>query len=528
MNIPGASGFFPGFRARAAALCLLFLAAYWAPLQGLVHVWTSNEDYSYGPLIPLASLYLIWEQRAALSRIPRAGCWRFFAPLLALVALSLYGVLGSSGNIALPSLPILMLLFCAFCFGPGLARRLLLPLGFLIFMVPVPAVLERTLGLYLKSVSSALGGGVLRGCGIPVFVSGNVIDLGSLQLQVVDACNGLRYLYPLIAVGVLYAYLFERVTWKRLTLVAASIPIAVLVNGLRIGVTGLLANRFGVAAAEGFFHDFTGWILFLVAFALLVAAGRLLALLPPKTGRVTPWGGGEAPAREPGGGEAAAGPDARSAAPFFTALVLLSLVGALTWSTGTLPPVRLAGGMAAFPTQLAAWSGVPGGIDAEAVAASGAQDAFSARYRDPRGAEVTLYLGYRGSAFMENENFFHSPTVCLSANGLNVHDTRGRTIGADPVWGKLRVTEMLIESGGIRMLVYFWFHTKSRETGDKDLNRFHLTLHALERDNTYDMFLRPITVLAPGESVQAGEQRLDRFSRELSSATRSFLARQSR
>jgi exosortase D (VPLPA-CTERM-specific) len=524
MTSPAAPGFSPAFRTRAAALCLLFLAAYRAPLLGLVHVWTSNEDYSYGPLIPLASLYLLWEQRAVLSRVPRAGCWRFLPPLLATVALSLYGVLGSSGNIALPSLPVLMLLFAAFCFGPGLARRLLLPLGFLIFMVPVPAVLERTLGLYLKSVSTALGGGVLRGCGIPVFVSGNVIDLGMLQLQVVDACNGLRYLYPLIAVGVLYAYLFERVFWKRLSLVAASVPIAVLVNGLRIGITGLLANRYGVAAAEGFFHDFTGWVMFLVACAVLLAAGKLLALLPP--GRGAP--GGAPFAAEPGTGGVEAVPDTAPAAPFCTALALLLLVGALTWSTGSLPPVRLAGGMAAFPTRMAQWSGVPSGVAAEAVAASGAQDAFAALYRDPRGEEVSLYLGYRGSAFLENENFFHSPTVCLSANGLTVLNTKGRTISADPVWGKLRVTEMLIESEGSRMLVYFWFHTKSRETGDKNLNRFHLTLHALSRDNTYDMFLRPITVLAPGEPVQAGEERLDRFSRELSAATRSFVARQGR
>jgi exosortase D (VPLPA-CTERM-specific) len=519
MSQRSGAGFTPDFRVRAAALSLLFLAAYWAPFRGLWHVWTINEDYSYGPLIPLVSLYLIWERRAELSRVERAGSWKFLPLLLAMLLISLYGVLGSSGNIALPSLPVLILLFTAFSFGPGLARRLLVPLGFLIFMVPVPAVLERTLGLYLKSVSSALGGGVVQACGVPVFVSGNVIDLGVMQLQVVDACNGLRYLYPLIAVGVLYAYLFERVAWKRLTLIAASIPIAVLLNGLRIGITGLLANRFGPAAAEGFFHDFTGWVVFLAAFAVLVATGRLLALLPPKGERVKP---------EPAGSERPAGPEAAGTGTFLTAVLLLVMAGALTWSTGTLPPVRLAGGMAAFPTRFGPWSGVAAGVDAEAVAASGAEDAFSALYRDPAGEEVTLYLGYRGSAFMENENFFHSPTVCLSANGLKVLSTKGRSVAADPVWGSLKVTEMVIESEGTRMLVYFWFHTKSRESGDKDVNRFHLTLHALSRDNTYDMFLRPITYLAPGEKVEAGEERLDRFVRELSATTRSFVAQQTR
>jgi exosortase D (VPLPA-CTERM-specific) len=520
MSLATATGFWRDVRARAALLGLFFLAAYWVPLKGLWHVWMTNEDYSYGPLIPLVTLYLLWDRRAELARVETAGCWRLLPALIAMLALSLYGVLGSSGNIALPSLPILILVFTAFCFGTRLARRLLLPLGFLIFMVPVPAVLERTLGLYLKSVSTVLGGAVVRACGIPVFVSGNLIDLGVIQLQVVDACNGLRYLYPLIALGVLYADRFERVTWKRLCCVAATVPIAILINGLRIGITGILANRFGKDAAEGFFHDFTGWAMFLVAFAFLALTGRLLALFPPKG----PLGG------EPGLPEVAgvAAPAAAPRGPYLTSLLLLLVVGAFTWSTGALPPVRLKGGMAAFPTEMAGWRGASLGVDPAMVALSGAEDAFLGEYRDPKGgAAVSLYLGYRGSAFLENENFFHSPTVCLPVSGLKVVENRVRSIAGDPVWGALQVNEMVLEDAGSRMVVYFWFHTKSRESSDKDLNRFHLTLHALARDNTYDMFLRPITFLAPGESLQAGEERLDRFVRELSPTTRRFIAQQS-
>ena len=519
MNSRNSVRFGSGLAERAAALSLFFLIAYWAPLRGLWHVWTTNEDYSYGPLIPLVSLYLIWDRRAELSRLHPAGCWRFFLPLCAMLALSLYGVLGSSGNIALPSLPVLTFLLTGFCFGPALARRLLLPLGFLIFMVPVPAVLERTLGLYLKSVSTQLGAQVVRACGIPVFVSGNLIDLGVIQLQVVDACNGLRYLFPLIALGVLYAARFERASWKRLVLVVATVPIAVLINGLRIGVTGVLANSFGKEAAEGFFHDFTGWALFLVAFASLALTGRLLTLFAPRAGK----GGGSLPAAPPEPAPPAAGSGRGSLA---AALLLLAAVAGLTWSTGSLPPLRLKGGMAAFPVQLGQWRGTAIGVDPASVGLSGAEDAFGASYLPPGGEAVSLYLGYRGSAFLENENFFHSPTVCLPGNGLKVVDTRARSIAADPVWGVLKVTEMVVEAEGSRMIVYFWFHTKSRESGDKDLNRFHLTLHALSRDNTYDMFLRPITYLAPGESVRSGEERLDRFARQLSVSTRDFVREQ--
>lgn len=509
------------FRLQAAALALLFLAAYWTPLQGLFHIWQTNEDYSYGPLIPLVSFYILWEKRHELARVQRRANWLFFPALCLMQLLSLYGVLGSSGNIALPSIPILLLLFAAFCFGTGLARRLLLPLGFLIFMIPVPAVLERTLGLYLKSLSSVLGTEVVRACGIPVFLSGNLIDLGVTQLQVVDACNGLRYLFPLIATGVAYAYLMERVAWKRVCLVLATVPIAVLINGLRIGVTGVLANRFGAAAAEGFFHDFTGWLLYLVAFAFLVLTGRLLALFPPR---------GDSQFPSPEGGVEGNGVTGQRTqrAPFLVALLLLLVVGAFTWSTSALPPVKLKGGMAVFPTSFGGWQGSVQTLDPETVALSGAEDAFAAQYRDPRGETVSLYLGYRSSAFLENENFFHSPTVCLPSNGLKLVGKKVRTVVADPVWGDLKVTEMLLEDAGTRMLVYFWFHTKSRQSHHKDLNRFHLTLHALARDNTYDLFLRPITRLKTGETVEAGEERLDRFARELSRSTRSFIAQQTR
>ena len=555
-------GLLSSFRLQAAALGLLFLAAYWAPLQGLFHIWQTNEDYSYGPLIPLVSLYILWEKRSELALVERRANWLLFPPLCAMLLLSLYGVLGSSGNIALPSIPILLLLFAAFCFGTGLARRLLLPLGFLIFMIPVPAVLERTLGMYLKSVSSVLGTQVVRSCGIPVFLSGNVIDLGVTQLQVVDACNGLRYLFPLIATGVAYAYLMERVVWKRVCLVLATVPIAILINGLRIGVTGVLANRFGVAAAEGFFHDFTGWVLYLVAFAFLVLTGRLLALFPsrgysevppPAPGSPVGWalptkangrwawptlrlplgeerGDAAAEVPSPGGVGREKGVTGHRAqhVPFLFALLLLLVVGGFTWSTSALPPVQLKGGMAAFPTEFGGWQGSVQALAPEMVTLSGAEDAFAAQYRDSGGETVSLYLGYRSSAFLENENFFHSPTVCLPSNGLKTVGKKVRTIGADPVWGDLKVTEMLLEDAGTRMLVYFWFHTKSRQSHLKDLNRFHLTLHALARDNTYDLFLRPITRLKPGETVEAGEERLDRFVRELSRATRSFVAQQTR
>ena len=497
----------------------LFIIAYWVPLRGMVHVWQANEDYSYGYMIPLVALYLLWDNRSALRSAPIRSSWAVFPILIMMLFVSLYGILGSSGNIAMPAVPILIILFCAFCFGVEFAKRALLPFGFLIFMVPIPAVLERSLGVYLKSVSSVMGGAIVRACGIPVFVSGNLIDLGVTRLQVVDACNGLRYLFPLLAIGILYAYFFEKVTWKRLFCVFATMPIAVLINGLRIGLTGILANWYGVAAAEGFFHDFAGWAMFMVAFFFLFLLGKILTFFPPKGKSAS-----SLTAAEKKGDSSQSGSMRSLTLSFVTAAALLLFVATLSWSTSSMPAVKLRGGIASFPLTIGDWHGSPDLIDPDIINKSGAEEAFSARYINKENEYVSLYIGYRSTAFLETENFFHSPTVCLPSSGQKISTLRTRTISSVPHWGTVDVTEMVTEDAGTRLLVYFWFETKSRETPDKNINRFHLTLHALSRDNTYDLFFRPIIYLKDRESVAEGEKRLDRFVRELSPAARKFMA----
>ena len=132
-------------------------------------------------------------------------------------------------------------------------------------------------------------------------------------------------------------------------------------------------------------------------------------------------------------------------------------------------------------------------------------------------------MGYRSTAFMETENFFHTPTVCLPASGWKEISTETRTVRNVPVFGNLPVTEMVIEHMGTKQLVYFWFQTKSRATDDKNVNRFHLSLHALTRDNTHDLFIRPILIIRPGESLDEARARMDQFVRDMMGAVDAFL-----
>lgn len=502
----------PGF--QGGALLLLFIGAYFIPFSSLYNTWMTNDDYSYGVLIPFISAYFLWEKKNSLKGVTIQSCWSVFPLLLLFVLLSVYGVLGSSGHISRPVLPVLIVLFAIFCFGIDLVKRISLPLCFLVFMIPLPSVLDRTIGVYLKTISSQLGGMFLRVCGYSVYVSGNVIDLGVTKLQVVDACSGLRFLFPLLALGVVYGYFFERVVWKRVAFVLVAVPIAIFTNILRIGITGLLTYNFGSKMAEGFFHDFQGWAIFMVAFVFLFIFGRFLRLFSPKEGKIlqneTLYSGSAI--LNKGNSEA-----------FIVSIVLLAIVAGLTFNTSALPPVMIKGGIVSFPSSFNGWKGQLQAIDPEIIDASGAEEAFSCVYLNQKSHVVSLYMGYRSTAFLENVNFFHSPTVCMPSSGWKIISKSKRTINDIPFFDTLNVVEMVMESMGTKDLVYFWFQTKNKTSHDKNINRFHLALHAIKKDNTHDLFIRPITSIEKGESIEDARQRMDKFVREMMGTLIRFL-----
>jgi len=499
---------------QGSVLLLLFIGAYFVPFSSLYNTWMTNDDYSYGILIPFISAYFLWDKRQSLKDVIIQSCWPVFPVLLLIVLLSIYGVLGSSGSISRPALPVLIVLFAIFCFGMDLFKRISLPLCFLVFMIPLPTVLDTTIGVYLKSISSQIGGMFLRVLGYSVYVSGNVIDLGVTQLQVVDACSGLRFLFPLMALGVVYGYFFERVVWKRVACVLVTIPIAILTNILRIGITGILTYNFGSKMAEGFFHDFQGWAIFMVSFVFLFLFGMFLKFFPPKVEKQV-----QKKLKESGRIIGNRG----NISAFVVSIVLLVIVGGLTFNVSALPPVKIKDGIESFPTSFNEWEGQTRVVDAEIIDASGAEEAFSCDYINQKNHAVFLYMGYRSTAFLENVNFFHSPTVCLPSSGMKTISKSKRVINDVPVFETLPVTEMVMESMGEKLLVYFWFQTKNQATHDKNINRFHLALHAIKKDNTHDLFIRPITPVGKGESIEDARQRMDEFTRKMMGTLITFL-----
>ena len=494
-------------------LAACFGFAYSQTLTGLWKTWISGGDASFGLVIPFLAAYLILEKRPLLARSAVRPKPAALPAFILCILFSLYGILGSSPTAVRLMLPLILLIGTLFCFGTAYFRHLALPFSLTVFMLPLPTTLEVYLGLPLRRLSTELGVILLRVLNVSVFVEGNVIDLGVTRLQVVEACSGLRYLMPMLALAVLCAYFFLQGRFRRVMLVLATFPISVAANGLRIAATGFLAQNYGPRIADGFFHAFSGWLFFVFALLLLLAVSLGLRMLPRRRS--------DPPLRAVAGGSGL-----RSSPNWVAVLVsagLLLMVGFLGHWTSNLPPIGLKNGFAAFPLQIDEWTGRTETLAPNIVALSGAEEALNAAFLSPEGRSISLYIGYRGTAFLENENFFHSPDICLPSLGWETLAAEHRRIDSIPGFGTIVVKQMWIEKMGQKQLVYYWFQTRDHVAADVDRNRLHLFLHALSRENTYDLFIRPMTPLFPGETPQDAEIRLDRFVRNLSAALRKYL-----
>jgi exosortase len=169
-------------------------------------------------------------------------------------------------------------------------RVLLFPLMFLLLMIPLPAIIFNQITLPLQLLASEFGESVLTMSQIPVLREGNVIHLANTSLEVAEACSGIRSLITLLALGIVYGYFRDSRGWVRTTLAITTIPVAIIANGVRVAGTGIAAHHFGPEAAEGFFHSFSGWLVFIAAFVMLFATHWLLTRVAPDRKKLAPSG----------------------------------------------------------------------------------------------------------------------------------------------------------------------------------------------------------------------------------------------
>jgi exosortase len=266
------------------ALLLVVAAAgylYRDVLAKLVHDWGADDNYSHGFLIPPIALYFAWERRARLVNTVARPSLAGLVVVLASLAVLAAGVLGSELFLTRVSLLGVLAGAILYLFGPGHLRVLAFPLGILLLMIPIPAIIFNQIAFPLQLLASRFGEFALNVAGVPVLREGNVITLSNTTLEVAEACSGIRSLISLLTLAIVYGYFVDSRVWARGVLAMASIPVAIMANGVRVAGTGIAAHYVGPEAAEGFFHSFSGWLVFMVAFGLLFLLQRLIASLAP-------------------------------------------------------------------------------------------------------------------------------------------------------------------------------------------------------------------------------------------------------
>ena len=269
-------------------LIVLSAALLWlyAPvLYRLVNQWIHDPNYSHGFFVPAFSLYVLWQERHRLSKVPLRPSWSGLYLLAVAVVVLAAGTLGAELFLSRTSFLIAIAGLVVLFFGWNHLRAVLLPWLFLLLMIPIPNIIFNQITFPLQLLASKVAAFVLPLLGVPVLREGNVIQLPVMTLEVAEACSGIRSLMSLTTLAIIYGYLLETRMSTRIILAIASIPIAVIANGLRIIGTGLLVQYWDPEKAEGFFHAFSGWLIFVVSLLLLFLLHRVLQKMHSPEGK---------------------------------------------------------------------------------------------------------------------------------------------------------------------------------------------------------------------------------------------------
>lgn len=498
-------------RAQWVVVTLVGLALIGAFLPGLrfmVANWAVVEEYSYGYFIPLISGFLIWQKSEQLRQIELRGSW---SGLLLIGLGLLLGLVGEFSAIRLFGqygfIVALVGLTVGFIGWQG-TRLIAGPLGILLFMIPLPQFALRELSQQLQLVSSQLGVWLIRLFDISVFLEGNVIDLGSYKLQVVDACSGLRYLFPLMVLGFLAAYFFQGAWWKRACILLSTIPLTIVINSLRIGLIGVTVEHWGPAMAEGLLHDFEGWFMFMVCIALLIAEMTLLARVGSAPQPLRKVFGLEAPA------PVASGTPIRYhrfPTPMLAGGLLLMAVSALVlWSpqrAQTVPP-RTA--YAQFSMHLpGGWVGQPDQLDHDVLATLALDDYLLANFVREGEPPINFYSAYYASQAGGESS--HSPRTCMPGGGWKIEQMADTTLALGNGAGTMTVNRAIIQKGDQRQLVYYWFDQRGRVLTSEFAVKWYIFRDALLRNRSDGALMRLVTPVASTEDMSRADRRLTAF-----------------
>jgi exosortase D (VPLPA-CTERM-specific) len=491
---------------------LLAAIAFRSTIFDLIGRWTNEEEYSHGFLVPLVSAWLLWTRRDALLASIAQPAWT--GPVLILLAMFMYVIGQLSAIFVLSPLAFVVTLLGIILAVGGfpLLRVAFVPIAFLIFAIPLPHFVEASLSLELQLISSRLGVAFIRFFQIPVYLEGNLIDLGTYKLQVVEACSGLRYLFPLFSLSFLATYLFQAPIWQRALVLFSSIPITIAMNGFRIGVVGVTVDRWGPRMAEGVLHFFEGWIIF-VACALLLAfevillgrisGRRFFEVLGFPTEAVT--------------ASAHAELEQTDFRQFYACLVLICatmVAGSLTSNRTEIIPER--NRFVTFPAKIGGWQGNAFLLEPDVEHFLAMDDYLLSDYGNSAGKIVNLYAAYYAS--QRTGKMPHSPLDCIPGDGWSITKFERTSVDNDRP-----INRAIIERNGSKQLVYYWYEERGISIAGEFWSKWYLLSDAITKNRSDGALVRLITAITPGELEGDADNRLRVFMQDLRPRLREYL-----
>lgn len=493
-------------KAIAPATTLICLALiFWTPWLTLIKDW-QREEYSHGFILPFIAILMAWHKVSGQKLSVTPSLWGFFYVLCGLC------VWGVSELSTLRQLSYYAMLLCiiglSFAYlGTRVTKAIFPAFGLLLLAIPLPNFLFNNFSLFLQLVSSSLGVTLLQSAGVSVLLDGNIIDLGKQKLQVVEACSGLRYLFPLTSFSFLLAYLLKDRFWKRAVLFLSALPIGIAMNAVRIAFIGLLSQKWDVAVTEGFLHYFEGLTVFLLCLgALFIEVFVLLRI--GKQGAFD-WRFCNLPQ------------DRLFIRPVLISKVSLSIlaltlvVAALTTS-GVMyqnrKPVALQTPLNAYPMSYAGWTGHQSQLDRGMLQLLTPTDYIIADFNNAQAkAPINFYIAYY--AEQELLSSAHSPSTCLPGSGWEIESATNKDIslGTQTNPQPHTLSRLLLRQGSAKQIIYYWFDQRGRTITNQFAAKWYLLVDGLASGRSDGALVRFATAVSPSETEAEADQRLTNF-----------------
>ncbi len=487
-----------------AGLILTIFIFYLPVLKQLIEVIANNEDYWVGFLLPGVSAFLVYRRWPQVRRLFGQPSWLGLVIIALGFFLYLFGEL--LGSLYLPSLSFIVILtgLVYLVGGRGLFRCLSFPLFLLVLMIPYEGPLLGNLTLRLQLVSTQLAAGILDLLGFPVLRQGNVLDLGSRQLDVVAACSGLRYIVNLLIMGAIFCYFFQRRYWKITVLLFSLIPYAILGNAIRLATIGVFP-----IFESGWWHSSIGLTIFLVGFDYLRLINWILNHLRPEVPRPSM----EEAIPEPHGLIPKAQPALRIY--LIAALSITFIGGFLVHWVPQATAVPLIQSLDNFPRKIGPWEGKSMVISGPELKILNPDNYLYVDYLNPNHGSVSLWLVHYGN--MVRSKFLHPPASCLQGGGGIFKET-----GVLEKDSRHPINYIIYQDRGITYLVYYWVIVRGEWVStDSPHNRLIVLFEGLQRRRNDGILVRLITPI--GTDPAGAHKRLAYFTEFLKSELPQFI-----